>query len=44
MAQRFDILVSQQFGEFVAPINRQDGRDRIKLLGPPSDGGCSSFH
>ncbi len=33
MAQRFDIAVGQQLGEFIAPVDRQHGRDRVELDG-----------
>jgi hypothetical protein len=39
MAQRFDILVGQQFGQFVAPVDRKDGCDGVELVGAAIDWG-----
>jgi hypothetical protein len=37
MAQRLDILVGQQFCQFVAAADRQHGGDRVELLGTGGD-------
>ncbi len=39
MAQRLDVLISQQLGELVATFERQDGRDGVEFFGAPLDGG-----
>jgi hypothetical protein len=33
MPERFDILVGQQFGQFVPTVDRQDGGDRVEGRG-----------
>lgn len=39
VAQRFDILVGEQLGELVAPLDRQDGGYGVEFLGASLDGG-----
>jgi hypothetical protein len=39
MAQRLDIVVGEQFGEFVAPFDRQHGGDGVEFFGAALDGG-----
>ncbi|MNR97709.1 hypothetical protein D3C72_288950 [compost metagenome] len=38
MAQGFDVLISQQLGELVATLHRQDGSDRVELCDPSLNG------
>lgn len=38
VAQRLDLLICQEFGQLVAPVCWQNGRDRIELLGATFDG------
>ncbi len=33
--QRLDVAVSQDLRQAIAPVDRQDGRERIELLGAP---------
>ncbi|WP_275791376.1 hypothetical protein [Pararhizobium gei] len=42
MAQRFDILVGQQFGQFVAPVDRQDAGNGVEFVGAAIDGGLGN--
>jgi len=39
MAQRLDILVSQELGKLVAALQRQHGGDRVEFFGPALDSG-----
>ncbi len=47
VAQRLDILIGQKLGEFVAPLHRQHGGDRVKFLRSAVDrvaaGACHSI-
>lgn len=37
MPEGFDILVGQQLGELIAPVDRQDPGDGVQLNGAPFD-------
>jgi hypothetical protein len=39
VAQRLDVLVGQQLGEFVAALKRQDGCNGVEFLGAAIDRG-----
>ena len=43
MTERFDVLVGQQFGQFVATVDRQHAGDGVELVGAPIDGGLGVF-
>jgi hypothetical protein len=42
MLQRCDVIVGEEFGEPIAPLHRQDRRQRVELEGPPGFGSETS--